>query len=224
MINTMPYTTSSNSPLKLIVFDCDGVMFDSREANREYYNHLLAYFGRQIMNEEELEYVHMHNVSMSIQHIFRHYTDQNMAEVEAYRKRLDYTPFIRYMRMEDDLLPFLNYAQKKFDLAISTNRTTTMGPLLKLFHLENYFGKVMTAENARLPKPAPDALLEILEHFNCKSEEAIYIGDSIVDRQHTEAAGMRLIAFKNPSLSAEFHVSSFMEICRLPPFMHQTQE
>lgn len=220
----MPYTTSSNPLLKLIVFDCDGVMFDSREANREYYNHLLTHFGRQMMDEEELEYVHMHNVSMSIQHIFRHYADQKLTEVEVYRKQLDYMPFIHYMRMEDDLLPFLNYAKKRFDLAISTNRTTTMGPLLKRFQLEEYFGKVMTAENARLPKPAPDALLEILEHFKYRPDEAIYIGDSIVDRQHTEAAGMRLIAFKNPSLSAEFHVSSFMEICKLPPFIQRTRE
>jgi phosphoglycolate phosphatase len=77
----------------------------------------------------------------------------------------------------------------------------------------------MTAENARQPKPAPDALIEILEHFGFKADEAIYIGDSIIDRLHTQACGMRLIAYKNPVLPAEFHVSSFMEICSLPPFL-----
>jgi len=205
--------------IKLIIFDCDGVMFDSRMANREYYNHLLKYFGKPIMTEDELEYVHMHNVNMSIRHIFRNYPDQDLATIEAYRRQLDYSPFIRYMRMEDDLIPFLNYAQSRFNLAISTNRTNTMLPLLKEFRLEKYFGKVMTADNARLPKPAPDALIEILSYFNRSQDEAIYIGDSIVDRQHTEAAGMRLIAFKNPELPADFHVSSFMEICTLPPFI-----
>jgi phosphoglycolate phosphatase len=207
------------SMIKLIVFDCDGVMFDSRLANREYYNHLLVHFGRPVMDEDELDYVHMHNVNMSIRYIFRNYPDQDLTVVENYRRQLDYAPFFRFMRMEEDLLPFLNYAQSRFDLAISTNRTTTMRPLLKEFRLEKYFGKVMTADNARLPKPAPDALVEILEHFNHHPDEAIYIGDSIIDRQHTEAAGMQLIAFKNPRLPAEFHVSSFMEICTLPPFI-----
>lgn len=205
--------------LKLLIFDCDGVMFDSRIANREYYNHLLAHFGKPIMHEKEIDYVHMHNVKESIQHIFRHYPDQDQAAVENYRNGLDYTPFFRFMHMEKDLIQFLEYAKKRFDLAISTNRTTTMMPLLKEFKLQEYFGKVMTAENARQPKPAPDALIEILGYFKYQTDEAIYIGDSIIDRQHTESLGMRLIAFKNHRLPAEFHVSSFMEICSLAPFI-----
>jgi phosphoglycolate phosphatase len=204
--------------LKLIIFDCDGVMFDSRIANREYYNHLLVHFGRPVMDEDELSYVHMHNVRESIRYIFRNFPDQDMDIVDTYRTNLDYAPFFRFMRTEEDLVQFLELANKRYSLAISTNRTTTMMPLLKEFNLLGYFGKVMTAENSRKPKPAPDALFEILEHFDCLTEEAIYIGDSIIDRQHTEAAGMRLIAFKNPALPAEFHVSSFMEICTLSPF------
>ena len=208
--------------LKLIIFDCDGVMFDSRIANREYYNHLLVHFGRPVMDEEELSYVHMHNVRESVRYIFRHYADQNMEEVDIYRKALDYAPFFRFMHVEKDLVRFLEYAKKRYSLAISTNRTTTMMPLLKEFNLQGYFGKVMTADNAKRPKPAPDALFEILDHAGCRAEEAIYIGDSIIDRQHSRAAGMRLIAFKSPTLPAEFHVSSFMEICSLPPFLEET--
>jgi phosphoglycolate phosphatase len=205
--------------LKLIIFDCDGVMFDSRIANREYYNRLLVHFGRPIMDEDELTYVHMHNVKESVHYIFRHFPDQDLGAVDTYRKNLDYTPFFRFMHTEKDLVQFLEYAKERFNLAISTNRTTTMMPLLREFNLQGYFGKVMTAENSRKPKPAPDALFEILEHFGCQTDEALYIGDSIIDRQHTKAAGIRLIAFKNPTLPAEFHVSSFMEICALPPFV-----
>ncbi len=205
--------------LKLIIFDCDGVMFDSRDANREYYNHLLAHFGRPVMDEEELTYVHMHDVNKSIKHIFKNASNKDLARVESYRRQLDYTPFFHFMRMEEDLLQFLDYAKSRYDLAISTNRTTTMSPLLREFKLQGYFGKVMTADNARRPKPAPDALIEILEHFSCRPDQAIYIGDSIIDRQHTEAAGMLLIAYKSPLLPAEFHVSNFMEICTLPPFL-----
>ena len=54
-----------------VIFDCDGVMFDSRQANRNYYNHLLARFGRPAMCEEDVAYVHMHTADDSIKHIFR---------------------------------------------------------------------------------------------------------------------------------------------------------
>lgn len=204
--------------LKLVIFDCDGVMFDSKFANQTYYNHLLEHFGYPQMDAEELEYVHIHNVAESISHIFRHYPDQDLRAVDSYRQEIGYEPFLQYMNMEKDLIQFLDICKPKYQLAVSTNRTNTMEPILELFKLGDYFAKVMTAENARRPKPAPDALLEILEHCNCSVDEAIYIGDSIIDRLHSEGCGMRLIAFRNRKLDAEFHVDSFMEILDLEPF------
>ncbi|MBC8208913.1 MAG: HAD family hydrolase [Desulfobulbaceae bacterium] len=204
--------------LKLIIFDCDGVLFDSKNANRAYYNHLLQAFDRPAMDEAEVEYVHIHNVHESISHIFRHYPDQDIDALNHYRANLDYSNFFKYMRMEPDLIEFIEQTRDKYHLAISTNRTNTMNPLLKAFNLEQYFGKVMTAENARRPKPAPDALLEILDFYSCRVDEAIYIGDSIIDQQHSAGCDMRLIAFRNQKLNAAYHVNSFLEILELPPF------
>jgi len=186
--------------LKLVIFDCDGVMFDSKFANQTYYNHLLDHFGYPAMNEEELEFVHIHNVHESIRHIFRHYPDQNIQDVDTFRQEIGYAPFLQYMRMEDDLIQFLDICAPRYQLAVSTNRTNTMEPILEIFKLKDYFVKVMTAENARRPKPAPDALQEILEHCNCEADEAIYIGDSVIDREHSAGCGMRLIGFKNKNL------------------------
>jgi phosphoglycolate phosphatase-like HAD superfamily hydrolase len=61
-------------------------------------------------------------------------------------------------------------------------------------------------------------LLRILEHFGLRAEEGIFIGDSEVDRQHSAAVGMEMIAFRNASLSAEYHADSFGEVARLPMF------
>ena len=204
--------------LKLIVFDCDGVMFDSKESNCQFYNHLLDHFGRSPMSEPELDFVHIHNTATSIAHIFRHYPDQDLREVDRYRLSCDYTPFLELLEMEKDLLPFLEHTRKKYHLAISTNRTNTMESLLKRFNLEQYFGKVMTAQNAKRPKPAPDALEEILEHYACRAEEAIYIGDSIIDQDHAAACSVPFIAFRNKDLQAAYHADNFMKILELPPF------
>jgi len=204
--------------LKCVIFDCDGVMFDSKQANREYYNHLLDHFGHPPMSDEEVGYVHMHNVDDSVTHIFRHYPGQRLTDVHQYRLEVGYNSFLKFMTMESDLLDFIEQIQHRYYLAISTNRTNTMDLILDIFNLGQYFGKVMTASNAARPKPAPDALFEILDHFNCKVEEAIYIGDSIVDQQHAQSCGMKLIGFKNPALTADYHVDSFLEILELQPF------
>ena len=204
--------------LKLVVFDCDGVMFDSREANRVYYNHILERFDCPTMDEEELGYVHVHNVFDSVSHIFRNHNHIDMAAVDQYRAEVDYTPFLHHMIMAPDLKQFLDTITPKYHRAVSTNRTNTMDMVLDIFGLRQYFEIVMTATTAPRPKPAPDALYVILEHFGLTAEETIFIGDSTVDRDHCAPVGVDLIAFNNPSLEAKYHVSSFMEILDLPPF------
>lgn len=205
------------SEIKLVIFDCDGVMFDSREANRAYYNHLRVHFGHPPMDEEELEYVHMQYVAESVRFLFRDYPAE-LAAVERYRRQLDYTPFLQYMRMEPDLPAFLDWLKPRCQTAISTNRTSTLSLVLARHKLQGRFDQVVTARDVANPKPHPEALEKILGHLGQPASAAIYIGDSQVDREHTAAVGVPLIAFKNPALAAEYHVESFMEITRLAPF------
>lgn len=212
------FPLSPQTMLKLAVFDCDGVLFDSREANRVYYNDLLAHFGCPLMDSEEMDYVHMHNVSDSIRHIFRRHPHLSLEEVSRHSQSLDYTPYLRHMLIAPDLKDFLRIIAPRCRRAISTNRTTSMDLILDIFGLRPWFEIVMTAANAPKPKPAPDALHVILKHFGLAADEAVFIGDSSVDQAHAAAAGVDLIAFRNPALDARWHVSSFMEILHLPPF------
>jgi HAD superfamily hydrolase (TIGR01549 family) len=203
--------------LKLIIFDCDGVMFDSIEANRRYYNHILGAFNHPEMDEEELQFVHVHHVFDSVRHIFRKYPS-DYEKADLYRQKLDYSPYLQYMRIEPDLVEFLEYLRPTCKAAISTNRSTTMPDLLRIFKLESYFDQVVTALDVEHSKPHPEALFKILNHLHMSADQAIYIGDSHIDQEHAASAGMRLIAFKNPALEADYHVTSFMEIPQLGIF------
>lgn len=200
--------------LKLVIFDCDGVMFDSKNANLEYYNHILARFGHPPMSDEELEYVHAHHVDDSVRQIYKNYPE-DYQKADEYRKQLDYTPYLKHMIMEPDLIEFLEFLKPRFKTAISTNRSSTMNTVLNMFDLSKHYEMVVTALDVENPKPHPEALHKILEYFKCGVEQAIYIGDSQIDREHTGSVGMKMIAFKNQKLPAEYHVSSFMEIVSL---------
>jgi HAD superfamily hydrolase (TIGR01509 family) len=203
--------------LKVVIFDCDGVMFDSREANRQYYNLLLKRFGRPAMDADELDYVHAHHVMDSLRYIFRRYPD-DLEAADNFRKSLDYRPFLDFMIMEPDLKDFLHVVRRRCKTAISTNRTNTMAAVLDIFGLASLFDIVVTAMDVANTKPHPEALQKILEHVNASPEEGIYIGDSMVDREHSANMGIKMVAFKNAALPAEYHVSSFMEITTLPFF------
>lgn len=202
--------------LKTIIFDCDGVMFQSIKANQKYYNSLLEYFGRPPMNKKELEYVHIHNVMDSVLYIFRNYPDKP-EDIHTYRKKISYHPFLKYMEIEPDLVYFLDETKPRYNLAIATNRTDTMEPLLEEFGLTGYFGIVKTASNSKRPKPTADPLLEVLEYFGNTVDEAIFIGDSAVDEETAKNCGMQLIAFKNKALDSTCHIENFTELLKLLP-------
>jgi phosphoglycolate phosphatase len=55
---------------KVIIFDCDGVLFDSRRANQFFYDHLLIHFGKSSLADTDLDYVHMHTVTESTEFLF----------------------------------------------------------------------------------------------------------------------------------------------------------
>jgi len=196
--------------VRVVIFDCDGVMFDSRRANEAYYNHILTHFERPPMNSEQCDYVHMHTAEQSVAHLFR--DDPRLEQALAYRQQIDYLPFIPMMQMEPYLKAFLEYLRFGYKTAISTNRSDTMDRVLAEHGLEGYFDLVVSCLDVKHPKPDPESLIKILDHFGLSPREAIYIGDSEIDEATARAAGIPLVAYKNPVLSAAYHVTHFKEI------------
>ena len=102
--------------ISAVIFDCDGVMFDSRQANINYYNHILGHFNLPPMTEDEVSFVHMNTADESVRHIFKGtpYTVQ----AQEYKKEVDYTPFINDMIIDPELKDLLRGLRPNFSLAV----------------------------------------------------------------------------------------------------------
>jgi len=192
-----------------VAFDCDGVLFDSRGANEGFYNAILAHFGRAPMGPAAVDYVHSHTVWESLEHIFRDCED--LPEARQYVRTLDYGPFIPMMVEEPHLREFLQFLRPGCFTALATNRSTTTRAVLIYHGLEDYFDLVVSAQDVSRPKPDPEAFGRILNHFRLQPEEAIYIGDSRVDEEFARRSGVRLVAYRNPELSAAYYLDSFAQ-------------
>ena len=202
--------TSTHLKKSAVIFDCDGVLFDSRRANTHFYNDLLAHFRIPPMNKDEESFVHMHTAKESIRHIFR-----NTSLVERaleYYLRMDYAPFIRDMVMVPGLKTLLGQLKYRVGLAIATNRSNTIGNVLKRHGLDHYFEIVVSSLNVTHPKPHPESLFKIFDFFSVGPMDALYIGDSEVDEKTALAAGVTFISFKNRILHADFHIDDIMDI------------
>ncbi len=192
-----------------MVFDCDGVLFDSKLANKEYYNFILKEAGRPPLTQEELEFVHMHSLPECLDYLFRDYPALRERAKEV-AGSTPYENFFDYMIVEEGLEDFLSWAHTQFFLALCTNRTTSTVPLLKHFNLLNYFHLIRTALD--FPKSDPRALKSILEYFKINPKEALYIGDSIIDERLALSCSVPLISYKNPYLKALKVVFHYREL------------
>jgi phosphoglycolate phosphatase len=193
-----------------VIFDCDGVMFDSRQSNINFYNHLLSHFGLPPMTHVDIEYVHMHTAHESVNHIFK--KSHHREEAQEYRLQLDYTPFIKDMVMEPGLKELLEFLKPYYGLAVATNRSTTIGKVLDLNELSHYFDIVISSLDVKNPKPHPEPVYKILDFFSAEPRGCFYVGDSEVDFEVCKATGVPLIAYKNRALEAEIHVESLGEL------------
>jgi HAD superfamily hydrolase (TIGR01509 family) len=195
---------------EVVAFDCDGVLFDTEQANRVYYSNILQHFGRPAVTDEQLVYVHMHTISEALAYLFP--DEQTLAAAHLFRETMDYRQYLSYFTVEPHLVSLLQKIKPKFKTAIATNRTDTMNRLLAAFDLEGHFDLIVTASDVERPKPHPDVLLKVSDHFNIPPEQVIYIGDSRLDQLAARSAGMPLVAYRNPELSAEYYVNNLSEI------------
>jgi len=201
---------NKNRAIRAVIFDCDGVMFDSRQANINFYNHLLAHFDLPLMDPEETDYVYMATARDSVAHIFR--KTPYFEKADAYRMQMDYAPFIKDMIMAPGLKDLLVKLRPRFRLAVATNRSNTIQDVLAQNGLAGLFDMVVSSLDVKNPKPHPESIFKILTFFGLEKTEALYIGDSSVDYETAKAADVSFVAYGNDRLEAPFKVGSMAEL------------
>ncbi|MDR2050723.1 MAG: HAD family hydrolase [Deltaproteobacteria bacterium] len=200
----------SLSELKGLIFDCDGVLLNSRMANVAFYNELRHMALLPPLSPEEEEFVHMATYAQALERIFMGMDSSRVAVlVEKLEGHFNYYDLLK---VEDGLIPMLSWLHGfNFHMGICTNRVSPLEDFLSLFDLEKYFSPLQTASNSR-PKPSPDGLLKVLKKWRLQPGEVAYIGDSRVDEAAATAAGVPFWSFRNQDLSASLHFDDFSEL------------
>ncbi|MGC9195090.1 MAG: HAD family hydrolase [Syntrophobacteraceae bacterium] len=210
----------SSKTLKVIALDCDGVLFDSKEANIRFYSHIMEHTGGPPIRGDQHEYIHMYPVRESLLYLTGGEGPDFNRALE-YVKTIDFGPFNRYLTREPGLVDFLKRASTHYKTALATNRTVSTLELLEQFNLRQYFHLVVCALDVTNPKPHPETMEKILEKFEVLPQNVLYIGDSRVDEALAKATGVHFVSYKNPALEAQVHIGHFQELgCLFPEDDH----
>lgn len=192
-----------------IIFDCDGVMIDSADANRAFYNIILASLGLPPITREQEEYAFMATAEQALKRMVPEIYHGHLPEI--IKKNVDY---------EKDILPkiklmpgfreFINLAHARgLLLAIDTNRTDFgINRVLEFFKLTSWFNPVITSSSFE-PKPSPQGVKWIAEFWHVRTDQCLFVGDSENDQKTASNSGAEFVAFNNPALDASIKARSY---------------
>jgi HAD superfamily hydrolase (TIGR01509 family) len=188
---------------RCVIYDCDGVLFDSIETNRRFFNHICTSIGRPPLTELELRYAHIHTVYEGIHFLCRN--DVGLEEKAlALLQKIDPQEYIPYLKMEPHLLPALKILREAgIFRAINTSRSTSMKYIMERFGLWPYFDLVITILDVKKPKPHPESIEKIMETFHVERRETVFVGDSEIDKQAADSAGVKFISYKNRDIAQD---------------------
>jgi HAD superfamily hydrolase (TIGR01549 family) len=200
--------------IKAVIFDVDGVLVDSLEANFKFFADLMAKFGYGFMKPEE--YAPLFHLPMK--DIIRHVTQSNNEEeiekiwLSGKKREVPYpTELLSTPEYVEQTLGFLS---KNYTLAIVTSRSRSgIYSMPQLDNLKQYFKIDIAYEDTKEHKPHPAPLLLASEKLSIKPEECVYVGDSETDILSAKAAGMNAIVFsKTKHPDADACTSVFSEL------------
>lgn len=198
----------------LVALDCDGVLFDSFEANVAFYNAMLAELGEPLLDDEGREHAHRMSSAQIIDWLFAE-RPERIPEARRIARELDYAPFLPLMRPVRALDRTLAWLRENYRTAMATNRGTTIPTLVEHFSLGPWFETIVGIYDVPQPKPAPDMLLLCLSRLGVAAASSVYVGDSPGDRQAAAEAGMHFVAVGDGSGGP----ATIGELAELPEYL-----
>jgi len=197
-----------------VIYDCDGVLFESRKANLDFYNAILAHFGEPGVTPEDRPRAHLCHTAASPRVLEVLLGPDRTPAALSYASTLDFRTFIPGMVPEPDLAESLARLSRHYALAVATNRGTSMPEILNHFGLSGFFKSVVTSRDVVLPKPHPEMLLLAAERLGFGVSELVFVGDSELDRDAARGAGIRFVAY-NGGTTGDMAVTSHAELADL---------
>ncbi len=180
-----------------IIFDCDGVLVDSVEANLKFYNKLRNALDLPDLTEEQRDYCQMATVEQSFNHIIPKALHSQLPIImKDFSYLTDIEPLIT---VSENLIPFLEKYKPICKMGVHTNRMGNINPMLERLGIGNMFDPIITVQRAEA-KPSPDGTLQILKEWKLEASDVLFIGDSSADLGAALGAKVPFLSYKNIKL------------------------
>ena len=199
--------------IRAVVYDCDGVLVDSAESNRAYYNYILARFGLPAVTESQMDLVLTGTGKSILETLFK---GSPFAKAgREFQLELPADIFLDLVKPEPHVHEVLRQLRTGCRTAVATNRGKSLVPLLEMLGMRDLFDVLVSSNDVTRNKPDPECLLIILKRFGLAPDEVLYVGDSDVDRETAARAVTPFAAYKNASLKVDLHLTAHTDLLKV---------
>jgi HAD superfamily hydrolase (TIGR01549 family) len=199
------------------IWDFDGTLFDSYPHMASSFQQALSALGVQESIDDIMPRIKI-SVGVCMEYYKNKYKlDDQLRELyKKFEEKGNSDTVIPFSYLKEALEKIISAGGKNY---IYTHRNTSALEYIRDHSLEGLFADAITQEDRYPNKPAPDALLYLIEKHNLDKSKTIMVGDRDIDIQAAWNAGIAGCLFDPdnyyPHFKADFHINSMEEIVKL---------
>lgn len=173
--------------IRNFIFDVDRTLIDSYKPELETLKEVLFIVTKNSYDNETMKKLTILTTDEFFEELGIEKNSNTMKNINHYwgllleKRKLHFFDGIKQL--------LINLRENKCFLGLATSRTKEeLNELDELLECIGLFDAVITSDMVSLPKPNPESLNIIIDKFNLKREETIYIGDSESDSVAAKSA------------------------------------
>ena len=180
--------------IKLVIFDFDGTLADTKENIILTFQMTMKELGVEIKSRQECAAT----IGLTLEDAFKVLYPGMAAEKyillrDTYRRIFKENRKILVPGLFPEVMETLEELRRRgYLMSIASSRQSpSLQSFLEDMKITHLFEYAVGGDNVEHPKPAPDAVLQILRHYNLSAEEAFVVGDMPFDINMATNAGVK---------------------------------
>ena len=180
--------------IKLILFDLDGTIVDSKDVIVESFVKAARIFGIRIDPEKVRKYIGYPIEEVVANSLIGSYNRKLIEEFINVRRRIMEELWPRRIKLYPDVKPALEKLSKKYILGIASSSVVErIYKFIRHLGVASYFKVVSGRMEGIRGKPYPDVIIYAMNHCRVGPESTVYIGDAEIDCITARNANVRFI-------------------------------